>query len=301
MIFPRLLNNGDKVVIVAPAGYLPSKGLDDVIKVLTSWGLKVILGKHVYDSNNFFAGKDADRLTDLQQALDDTSIAAVLCARGGYGITRILEKIDLKSIEKTPKWVIGFSDITALHLKLENKGIASIHGPMGTSFANGGDNATNESLQALLFKGGSEITTHEAGVRSGSVTAPITGGNLSLIIDSLGTAEEIDTRNKILFIEEIGEKTYRIDRMFQQLLRAGKLDKLAGLIIGHFSNIDEGNPSFGESWREVIINITKPFSYPLAFGFSIGHEPDNLPLVMGGQYKLKVDSDMSTLAWQNPS
>ena len=300
MIFPRLLRNGDKIAIVAPAGKLQKNGLDEAIKELTAWGLKVILGEHVYDTDNYFAGKDIARLTDLQQALDDPSTMAVLCARGGYGVTRILEKIDLEAIKKSPKWVIGFSDITALHLKLENQGIASIHGPMGTSFYRGSDQSAIHLLKTLLFEGVSRIVANEAGIKSGSVTAPIIGGNLSLIIDSLGTTEEIDTRNKILFVEEIGEKTYKIDRMFQQLLRAGKLDKLAGLVLGHFSEIDDGSQPFGESWREVISNITKPYSYPIGFGFGIGHEPENIPLVMGGQYLLKVESDMSTLERQNP-
>lgn len=300
MIFPRSLRKGDKIAIIAPAGRLPINGLDEAVKVLTSWGLKVILAKHVYDTDNYFAGTDAARLKDLQQAFDNPSIMAVLCARGGYGVTRILEKIELEAIKKSPKWVIGFSDITALHLKLENQGIASIHGPMGTSFTNENNHSAINSLKGLLFEGVSKVVINESGVRTGSVTAAITGGNLSLIIDSLGTTEEIDTRNKILFVEEIGEKTYKIDRMFQQLLRAGKLDKLAGLVIGHFSEIDEGDTPFGESWQEVIKKIAEPYSYPLAFGFSIGHERENMPLVMGGQYQLKVDSDSTTLAWQNP-
>jgi muramoyltetrapeptide carboxypeptidase len=143
------------------------------------------------------------------------------------------------------------------------------------------------------------MVARETVIKSGSVTAAITGGNLSLIIDSLGTTEEIDTRNKILFVEEIGEKTYKIDRMFQQLLRAGKLDKLAGLVIGDFSEVDDGNTPFGESWQEVIKNIAEPYSYPFAFGFSIGHEPENMPLVMGGLYQLNVDFESATLEWQN--
>lgn len=299
MILPRTLRNGDRIAIVAPAGKLPINGLAEAVRVLTSWGLNVILAKHVYDTDNYFAGNDDDRLTDLQQALDDPSIMAVLCGRGGYGVTRILDKIELESFKKSPKWVIGFSDITALHLKLEHQGIASIHGPMGTSFTNGSNQATINSLRGLLFEGFSKMVSKEGVINSGSVTAAITGGNLSLIIDSLGTTAEIDTRNKILFVEEIGEKTYKIDRMFQQLLRAGKLDKLAGLVIGHFSEIDDGNAPFGESWQEVIKNIVEPYSYPFSFGFSIGHEPENMPLVMGGLYQLNVDSEGATLEWQN--
>ncbi|RLD24875.1 MAG: LD-carboxypeptidase [Bacteroidetes bacterium] len=300
MIFPRSLTKGDKIAIVSPSGRLQENSLDAAIKILTSWGLQVVLGKHVYDTNNYFAGQDSHRIADLQEAFDEPSIAAVLCARGGYGVTRIMEKIELNSIKKTPKWVIGYSDITALHLRLENQGIAGIHGPMGTSFSDGKAHSAIESLRDLLFNKTSKISAMEPGVTPGLITAPITGGNLSLIVDSLGTPDEIDTQNKILFIEEIAEKTYKIDRMFQQLLRAGKLDKLAGLIIGHFSEIDEGSTPFGESWKEVITNIAQNYSYPLSFGFNIGHEPANYPVVIGGQYQLNVGPDMSTLEWIAP-
>ncbi len=299
MIFPSLLKSGDKIAIVSPAGKLQSNDLVGATNILSSWGLQVVLGDHVYDSDNYFAGKDEVRLKDIQQAFDDPSIMAVLCGRGGYGITRIIEKIDLKSISAKPKWVIGFSDITALHLKLVRHKIASIHGPLATSFANGTEQVTINSLQSLLFSGVSKLTAKQGSIRSGAVTAPLTGGNLSLILDSLGTADEIDTKNKILFIEEIGEKTYKIDRMFQQLLRAGKLENLAGLVIGHFSQIDNQSSPFGDSWQEVITNIVDSYSYPLAFGFGFGHEPENSALVMGGLYKLKVNSEQSTIEWEN--
>ena len=300
MIFPRPLNKGDKISIVAPSGCLNPNALDSVVEVLTLWGLKVELAEHVYDVNNYFAGNDTHRLQDLQKAFDDSTFAAVLCARGGYGATRIIDDLNLSSFKNDPKWLIGYSDITALHLKLENAEIASIHGPMGTSFADISGKTAIAALKNLLFNRVSVLTSIEPGMKHGSVTAPITGGNLSLIIDSLGTREEINTQNRILFIEEIGEKTYKVDRMFQQLRRAGKLDNLAGLIIGHFSEIDEGSTPFGESWKEVITSVTKPYDYPLSFGFNIGHEPENWPIVMGGQYRLTVGSDKSTLEWITP-
>lgn len=301
MIFPRSLNKGDKIAIVAPSGCLNPNALDEVVEVLTLWGLKVDLAEHVYDVNNYFAGNDTHRLMDLQKVFDDPTIAAVLCARGGYGVTRIIDDLNLSSIKNSPKWLIGYSDITALHLKLENEDIASIHGPMGTSFADFRGKTAISALKDLLFNRVSILTSTEPGVKHGSITAPITGGNLSLIVDSLGTPEEINTENKILFIEEIGEKTYKVDRLFQQLKRAGKLDNLAGLIIGHFSEIDEGSTPFGDSWKQVITNISKPHSYPLSFGFNIGHEPENCPIVMGGQYRLIVGFDKSTLEWIKPN
>jgi len=301
MIIPRLLTKGDKVVIVAPSGKVPQNSLDAAIKVLSSWGLEVVFAKHVYDANNYFAGSDMERLADLQLALDDSSVAAVLCARGGYGITRILQQINFDSFKNNPKWVIGFSDITAIHLSLSTHNISSIHGPMGTSFSIGSNLSSINSLHELLFNGKSKITSPEPGLKGGAAIGQITGGNLSLIIDSLATPNEIHTKDKILIIEEVGEKTYRIDRMFQQLLRAGKLDRLAGLAIGQFSKIDDENVSFGESWKEVITHATNAFSYPIGFGFSVGHEAENMPIIMGGTYQFKVGAGKSILEWQNPN
>jgi muramoyltetrapeptide carboxypeptidase len=298
MIFPRFLTKGNRIAIVAPAGKVPEKGLDEAIKTLSAWGLEAVLGKYVYNQSKYFAGSDANRLADLQNALNDPSIAAILCARGGYGVTRILPQIDWRAFAESPKWVIGFSDITALNLQILNKGIASIHGPMGTSFAAQKDGFSGQALKSLLFKGESRLFSEEIGLRPGSVTAEITGGNLSLIVDSLGTTNEIDTRDKILFIEEVGEKTYRIDRMLHQLLRAGKLNDLGGLVLGYFSEIDDGETPFGITWLEAVRDITQPFSYPVGSGFSIGHEPENMPVVMGGKYRLIVGSEKSSLIWQ---
>jgi len=296
MNFPPLLKKGDKVAIVAPAGKLPAAGLEDAIREMSTWGLEVILGEHVYDTHGYFAGSDEDRVHDLQVAFDDRSIAAILCGRGGYGVTRILQKVDFKNIIKNPKWLIGFSDITALHLQLQHCGVSSIHGPMAISFSIKQGNASLVALKSLLFKGFSTLSASEEGFRQGVANAQITGGNLSLIIDSLGTANEVETDNKILFLEEIGEKTYRIDRMLYQLLRAGKLTNLAGLAIGHFTDIEEGTTPFGKSWKQVITDITKPFSYPVGFGFEIGHEPENLPIAMGGMYQLEVDNNHAILS-----
>ena len=295
MYFPSPISQGSKIAIVAPAGRLANNALDDAIKTLTSWGLEVVLGKHVYDQNNYFAGVDDDRLADLQWAIDDSAIDAILFARGGYGTTRILDDVDFSKFKTQPKWLIGFSDITAIHLKLQTIEVASLHGPMGTSFGQEGSADSIESLRTLLFEGTSSLNSSLPASRTGSVVAEVTGGNLALLADSIGTSSEIDTFNKILFIEDVGEKTYRIDRMFRQLLRAGKLNNLAGLVVGHFSLIDDGDPSFGQSWREVIEVSTDRFSYPIAFGFKLGHEPENEPLVVGGTYQLKVSEAGSNL------
>jgi muramoyltetrapeptide carboxypeptidase len=295
MYFPSLLSQGSKIAIVAPAGKLANGALKEAIKSFDSWGIEVILGKHVYDQNDYFAGTDNDRLADLQWAMDDPTIEAILFARGGYGTTRILDEINFLKFKAQPKWLIGFSDITALHLKLQTLEIASIHGPMGISFGQKGSSNSIESLKTLLFKGTSDLNSSQPALRSGSIEAEVTGGNLALLADSFGTSSEIDPSNKILFIEDVGENTYRIDRMLRQLLRAGKLDNLAGLVVGHFSLIDDGDTPFGQSWREVIEEVTNRFNYPLAFGFNIGHEPENIPIVVGGTYQFNAGEASSSL------
>lgn len=295
MYFPHPLSQGSKIAIVAPAGRLADVALDKAIKTLTSWRLDVLLGKNVYNQENYFAGSDNDRLADLQWALDNPAIEAILFARGGYGTTRILDAVDFSQFKKQPKWLIGFSDITALHLKLQTLEIASIHGPMGTSFGQMDSADSIESLKALLFDGTSTLDSSRPALRTGSIVAEVTGGNLALIADSIGTSSEIETSNRILFIEDVGEKTYRIDRMFRQLLRAGKLDNLAGLVIGHFSLIDDGDPSFGQPWSVVIEEVISSFNYPVAFGFQLGHEPGNMPIVVGGTYQFNAGEECASL------
>lgn len=292
IVIPPLLKKGDKIAVVAPAGKVAEGSLSRSIRILQGWGLNVITSPHVYGNHNYFSASDDERLVDLQQVLDDNTITAVLCARGGYGTTRILDRLDFSKFMEVPKWVIGFSDITALHLKLNRLRVASIHGPMATTISKN-ENA-GRALQQLLFD--SELTLKSnSGYRPGSAEAPLVGGNLSLLIDSLGTANELESKGKILFIEEVGEQAYRIDRMMYQLLRAGKLHNLAGLAIGHFSEISESKTPFGQSYKEIIAQIVKKFSYPIAFDFEIGHEPNNYPVVCGASHRLIVTEGGASL------
>ncbi len=305
MYFHQLIKKGDSVAIVAPSGKISSADLDITIEVLESWGLKVILGKNVYCQYQNFAGTDAERISDLQWALDDPQINVILCARGGYGLSRIIDDLSLKRFKSTPKWVIGYSDITALLLKLQSIGIASIHGPMATSFNMKKDQEAIKALKSLLFEGISSLDSMKSiqpGLKANYVVdAEITGGNLSLLIDSLGTDNEVNTAGKILFIEEIGEKLYKIDRMFRHLKRANKLTHLAGLIIGQFSEINNGPEAENKSVEEIIISTLGKVSYPLRFGFTFGHDPVNLPIVVGANYLLKTNSTSTTLMWRHPN
>ncbi|MEN8247735.1 MAG: LD-carboxypeptidase [Bacteroidota bacterium] len=295
MIYPRLLKEGDKVAIVAPAGKLKPNALDNAVKALQEWGLKVELGSNLYGDNGYFSGTDEERLSDLQNAINDKSIAAIICGRGGYGLTRILERVNYTPLLDNPKWIVGFSDITAIQLKLSALGMASIHGPMGVSFNMEGAQDSLNALKELLFGGASKLTSKKSEGKNGQTRGIITGGNLALVADSIGTPNEIDTDNKILMLEEVGEMTYRVDRMLYQLLRAGKLDNLAGLVIGDFSDIEEGDTPFGTTWKEELDKVLESFDYPVAYGFNLGHEAINMPVAAGGEYELKVTSGSATL------
>ena len=288
---PASVKQGDKIAIVAPAGKVSEESLDESLRLIESWGLSILLGDHVYDNDGYFSSKDVNRQADLQQALDNPEIAAILMARGGYGTTRILEKLDFSTFLNNPKWVVGFSDITALHLRIQELGFCSIHGPMGTTLTQ--DVEASERLRALLFNGKSHNILGAA-ARIGIAEGEIIGGNLALLIDSMGTPNELDTKDKILFIEDIGEPTYKIDRMMHQLLRSGKLEQLAGLVIGHFSEVND-EKEFGAGWLDVIQSVVNGFTYPVATNFPIGHEANNYPVLVGGTYRLQVSSDQASL------
>jgi len=295
MIFPPLLTQGDKVLIVAPSGKISSDGIDKAIHELEAWGLEVVLGQHVYSSNATFAGTDAERLHDFQDALDIPSINLIFCARGGYGFTRFLDNLSFDQYVKYPKWVVGFSDITAFQLAILTDGMASIHGPMGTSFSRIGTKESVLALKTLLFDGTSLIQTNEVQLKAGVAKGILVGGNLALICDSLGTGSEIDIEGKILVLEDVGEHLYRVDRMLTQLKRAKKLSNLKGLVIGSFSQILDGSTPFGETIAQMVNRLTLNYNYPVALGMPIGHESANYPFVQGAEYILEVENNRAKL------
>jgi muramoyltetrapeptide carboxypeptidase len=226
----------------------------------------------------------------------DGNVRAVLCARGGYGITRILDRIDFSLFSQDPKWIIGFSDITALHLKLYQLGIESIHASMTSHFRKSEYFDSVNSLKNLLFGKQNAIEAQSNKMnRLGSGSGVVIGGNLSLLADALGTSTSPDTRNAILVVEEIGEYKYKTDRMFTQLKRSGKLDQLSALIIGHMTDIRDADPGFGESIEEIVMDKVKEYSYPVAFNFPMGHEAPNIGWRHGAQATLSVDAAGSAL------
>ena len=294
MITPPYLNPGDKVAIVAPAGKLGSDQLNACKQLLADNGLQPVLAKHVFDEDGYFAGTDESRRADIQSALDDQGIRAILCARGGYGTTRVLDQLDFTKFNKSPKWVVGFSDITALHIKLSLLGVESIHGPMGQSFERPESKSSVEGLVELLM--GEELNYTGANpLHSGETSGELIGGNLAIVCDSLGTSTEINTDNKILFLEEVGEPLYRIDRMMVQLKRAGKLDGIKGLVLGDFSDITETKVPFGHSLEDIMLGVCVGLEIPIAAGFSIGHDLPNYAIVCGREYELIVEQDMASL------
>lgn len=274
--------------VIAPAGAVNKDAAKKGIDYLRSLHFSFTEGAGLYHKNGYLAGTDADRLNDLQAALDDTKSAAIWIARGGYGTTRILDAVRWTKFFKNPRWLIGFSDITALHIHLSNNNIPSIHGPMVAQASDPTQKVPIDLIASILKNDlpSYSIFSNENN-RSGKATGPITGGNLTLICSSLGTKSEIITDNKILFIEEINEAAYRVDRMLIQLKRAGKLKKLKGLIVGHMTNIEE-EKEFGKTYIEIITDLVKEYSFPVCFQFPSGHETPNMPLILGMKSELVV-------------
>ncbi|MCF6360033.1 MAG: LD-carboxypeptidase [Cyclobacteriaceae bacterium] len=294
MIIPTLLAVKGKARIIAPSGIVPFKGVDVMVKTLKSWGLEVSFGRHLYEKSSVFAGTDPQRLSDFQEAIDDDQVDLILCARGGYGLARYIDNLNLAAFKKKPKWVVGFSDITAFHLRALKNNILSIHGPMGTSFGRKGGEESILALHNLLFNGFFQVESKRKQLRTGRANGCVVGGNLSLICDSLGTESEIDTDNKILVLEDVGDYYYRMDRMLNQLARAGKFEKLKGLVIGSFSDLINGEILFTESVEDMVFRCTERIKYPIAL-MPIGHEPANYPFVHGAEYNLVVKENNAIL------
>lgn len=262
------------------------------IRVLNDWGYAVRVGNTVgSDSQNYFSGTDRERLEDFQFMLDDDSVQAVLCARGGYGMSRIIDDLDFKKFSRHPKWIVGFSDITLLLSHVySNCRVATLHAPMAGAF-NDGD-AQNRYLLSLQKALEGKKTVYQEPVhplnRKGEAVGELVGGNLSLLAHAIGTDSDIKTKGKILFLEDTGEFLYNTDRMLRQLKRAGKFEKLAGLIVGGFTNNRDTDRPFGAAVEEIIREAIAGYDFPVAFGFPVSHERENLALKVGVGYKFRV-------------
>jgi muramoyltetrapeptide carboxypeptidase len=289
---PPYLKKGETIGMVCPAGYMTLDKVQTCVHTLEDWGYKVKLGKTIGSaSTNYFSGKDEERLTDLQEMMDDDNVQAVLCGRGGYGMGRIIEQLDFKKFSRKPKWIIGYSDITVLHAHLYNNYyISSMHAPMAAAFNDEG--FRNEYVGSLRNamegkKARYQAPAHEFN-RKGEAIGELVGGNLSLLAHIIGTSSDIKTKGRILFIEDIGEYIYNVDRMFYQLKRSGKLSKLAGLIIGGFTDMKDTERPFGKTVFELIRDIVKEYEYPVCYDFPVSHSDANYALKVGVGYKLRV-------------
>lgn len=289
---PPYLQAGNTIGIVCPAGYMSAEKARTCVETLQQWGYKVKLGKTLgSDSATYFSGTDEERLNDFQQMMDDDEVQAVLCGRGGYGTGRIIEQINFKKFKKNPKWIIGYSDITILHSHLfTNYYISSLHAPMAAAFNDGG----SENEYVLSLKNALEgkklkyqCVPHDFN-KKGEAIGELVGGNLALLAHLVGTESDIKTKGKILFMEDIGEQLYNIDRMLYQLKRSGKLSKLAGLIIGGFTDCKDTDRPFGQSVYEIIRDIIREYNYPVCYDFPVSHSAENYALKIGVGYKLKV-------------
>jgi len=301
MIIPPFLQPGDRIRIISPAGKTHKDKVLPGVELLQEEGYEVIIGRHVFDKHFQYSGTDQQRAADLQEAIHDKEAKAIICARGGYGTVRILEKVDFSPLLNDPKWLIGFSDVTVLHALLNSLGIASIHGVMpGFFLENKKPTKSFLSLMELISSGKSQIKTDSHPLnRTGSCSGELVGGNLSLIYSLQGTPLQLQTEGKILFIEDLSEYLYHIDRMMNNLRLAGQLKGLSGLIVGGFTDLKDNDSPFGKTASEIILEAVHDYKFPVCFDFPVGHIPKNLALMSGGNYHLDV-SDICRLTCQMP-
>jgi muramoyltetrapeptide carboxypeptidase len=298
-IQPTFLKPGDEVAIISPSSYIGEDLLIEAVTFLEKWGLKVRTGKNAAKRNGPFAGNDEERLNDLQEMTSDPDIKAVFCSRGGYGLLRIINRVDFSALNKSPKWYAGFSDITILHTWLNDVcGVISIHGEMPVNFHNSvKTNDTFVSLKQALFGELRTIEWEGNFFRSRDVSGELTGGNLSLLYSLMGSRAELITRGKILFIEEVGECYYHVDRMLTSLKLAGKLDELSALVVGGMNEISESKIPWGKNIEKTILDIVSEYNYPLLFSFPAGHVADNRAFYIGKQAKIEINSNRAILSY----
>ncbi|MES2329436.1 MAG: LD-carboxypeptidase [Bacteroidota bacterium] len=295
---PPYLAKGDTIAVVCPAGFMPYEKAATCISVLQDWGYKVRPGKTLGSQFHYFSGTDEERLADLQVMLDDKEVKAILFGRGGYGMSRIIDQLDFKLFKKHPKWLVGFSDITVLHAHIYRQfNIATLHAPMAAAFNDG--EYENEFIQSLrkALKGGISNYSCESHTlnRTGKAEGELIGGNLSLVAHLIGSVSSFKTKGKILFLEDVGEYIYNVDRMMIQLKRSGMLQQLAGLVIGGFTEMKDTTTPFGTDVFNAIHSHIKEYNYPVCFDFPVSHEKNNYALKVGMMHQLYVSKNKVTL------
>ncbi|HEX2921147.1 MAG TPA: LD-carboxypeptidase [Bacteroidales bacterium] len=298
-ILPGYLKAGHEVAIVSPSFSIDAQKLYAAVSFLDKWGLKARIGRYAAATSGPFAGTDEERLSDLQEATNDPSIKAVFCARGGYGLSKIIDKTDFSALTRSPKWYVGFSDVTALHLWLTGmEGIISLHADMPLHYNDPEKTEdTFVTLRKALF--GEPYTIDWTGLifRAGDVAGEITGGNLSLVCCMMGTPAEVETEGRILFLEDTGDYIYQLDRMLMSLKLAGKLRNLSALLIGGMSELKDTKKPWGKSVEDTIYEIVKEYDYPVFFGFPAGHINDNRAIYIGRKASIKVNDNKASLSF----
>ncbi len=296
------LKSGDKVAVIAPAGRIAEGSLLPMQQCMERWGLQPILGEHVYARHHTFAGTDEQRRFDLQWAVNDPDIKAIICARGGYGTTRIIDSIDYTPLLQQPKILVGFSDITALHARWNHLGLQSVHAIMASHFPpDGSDDESTESLRKALF--GETLSynlPYQTLNKTGQAEGVLVGGNITMIAHLTGSVDEWDTHGKILFLEDLNEPLYALDRMLLHLQRSGKFEHIKGLVLGYFTDMKDGSTSFGKTVQEIISSYIENLPIPVAYGFPAGHEKPNLAFPFGRSMKLDVSTKHTTLEFAAP-
>lgn len=297
MIRPPHLRQGDKVALVATAKKVDQGQIDGAIQEIQSWGLEVVLGQNLYAKDRQFAGTDVQRTVDLQWALDQTEIRAVFFARGGYGTARIIDALDWSGFFNAPKWLCGFSDLTVLHSHVNrNIHVETLHATMPIFFKDGVPNEGSESLKHALFGQNQSLEWRPHLLnRKGEAHGELVGGNLSVLYSIMGTPSQMDFEGKLLFLEDLTENLYHVDRMMMQLKRAGHLSKLKGLIVGQFTEMIDNAVPFGRNIEEIILEAVEGFDYPVAFDAPIGHVEANYAIYHGKRYTLETNDAKSML------
>lgn len=300
LVRPPYLKSGDTVAIVAPSGVMKNRMADiqRAQDLLSSWGLHSVLGEHLFAESNHFAGTDQQRCADFQKAMDDPTISAIWAGRGGYGTVRILDQLDYTKFNKKPKWVIGYSDITALHNQLHNEGFESIHAIMGAGISSdlkGIEESVATFKDAIFGKPLAYTLLGSDYNKVGTSSGELVGGNLTMLHTMLGSKTSIDVSGKILFIEEIGEYAYHIDRMLQSLKRAGYFDNCKGVIVGDFSKMKDNTTPWGSSVEQLILDALSDYDFPIAFKMPAGHEDDNRAMIFGRNIELSVGKKATTV------
>jgi len=298
-VFPKFLQPGDQVAIVSPSGPINSSYIERGTEILERWGLQVWTAPHVCARSGVFAGTDEERSADMQTALNNPEIRAIFCSRGGYGAIRIVEQLDYTAFLQNPKWIAGFSDITVFHSKINTLGVASIHGAMPKNFETIHAGSL-QSLHDILFGMQKTIEWRASNYnKRGTARGALVGGNLSVLYSIRGLSLEYDYKGAILFIEDLNEYVYHIDRMMQNLKLSGILSQLSGLVVGGMTDMKQGVDEYRTSIETLVSDVCKEYDFPIAFDFPSGHGAENEAFIVGQMYALHVGEESATLAQLN--